>query len=235
MKEILMINLRTLALVAAGVLASAGSAGAQDLSAYRTFVLGSDLATVARSGALRAVDATVLHSRPALIQGLEWSPPYVLRSSGAPSDPVRLVEFGFYNGQLFRMTVSYDRDKVEGMTNEDLVAALSATYGAPILPAAPGAASPGDPIDWRGSVTLAEWDRGDTRVTLSRGTFPTVVRLVLISKQLSGLADSSIAEALRLDAAEAPQRDADRRSQERADTTAAQEKTRALNKAAFHP
>jgi hypothetical protein len=220
---------------AVALLVSAGSARADDLSSYRAFVLGSDVAAVAKVGGLRAMDATVLHSRPALIQSLEWRPPYVLGSTGRPADPVQLVEFTFYEGQLFRISVAYDRDKVEGMTNEDLINALSVTYGVPLLPMQPPQAAPGAPVPWQASVTLAEWDREDGHVTLSRGTFPVTVRLVLTSKRLNDLAQASVAESMRLDAEEAPQREADRRKKELTDSAAAQDKTRESNKAGFRP
>jgi hypothetical protein len=236
MRKRLVIDLRLLAVVAVGVLAFAGATEAQNLSSYRTFVLGSDMPTVAKIGGLRVVDARVVHSRPALIQGLEWRPPFVLGSTGRPADPVQLVEFAFYDGQLFRMTVAYDRDKVEGMTNEDLIAAVSVVYGTPMLPTLQTRTAPApDPVGWRDSVPIAEWDAEDARVTLSRGTFPALVRLVLISKRLNDLAQSSVAESVRLDKEQAPQRDADRRKKEQADTAAAQDKARESNKAGFRP
>jgi hypothetical protein len=50
---------------------------------------------------------------PRLPTGLMWQPPPVLRLS-PNGDSVRKVLFSFYNGQLFRMVVTYDRDRTEG-------------------------------------------------------------------------------------------------------------------------
>jgi hypothetical protein len=47
---------------------------AADLSRYRNFELGSDLATVAKQAAADPSQAKVIHSRPALIQELNWRP-----------------------------------------------------------------------------------------------------------------------------------------------------------------
>ena len=39
------------------------------------------------------------------------------------------VVFSFYDGELFRIVVNYDRYQTEGLTAEDFVEAISATYG----------------------------------------------------------------------------------------------------------
>jgi hypothetical protein len=60
-------------------------------------------------------------------------------------------------------------------------------------------------------------------------------RLILLSKPLSLRARNATREAVRLDAAEAPQRELDQRKQEAAAASAAREQSRATNKAAFRP
>src|SRR5689334_6323478 len=45
------------------------------------------------------------------------------------SDPVKDVLLSFYNGQLFRIVVNYDRYRTEGMTAADMIEAISTTYG----------------------------------------------------------------------------------------------------------
>ena len=57
-------------------------------------------------------------------------------SPQAQGDPVKDVLFSFYNGELFRMVVNYDPGKTQGLTNDDMVGAISATYGTPSRPAA---------------------------------------------------------------------------------------------------
>jgi hypothetical protein len=42
---------------------------------------------------------------------------------------VSQILFSFYNGELYRMVVTYDRDATEGLTDDDMVQAISARYG----------------------------------------------------------------------------------------------------------
>lgn len=44
--------------------------------------------------------------------------------------------FSFYNDQLFRLVIDYDRQRTEGMTDADMVQTLSETYGAMVKPKA---------------------------------------------------------------------------------------------------
>lgn len=48
----------------------------------------------------------------------------------------RTISFSFYNGELFRIVVNYDRSKTEGLSTEDVVEAISAKYGTATKPAA---------------------------------------------------------------------------------------------------
>ena len=52
------------------------------------------------------------------------------------AESVNEVLFNFYNGELFRMVVSYDQQRTEGLTDQDMVEAISATYGIATQPAA---------------------------------------------------------------------------------------------------
>ncbi len=126
---------RILSASIACVVISAPAISAQDLSTYREFQLGTSLVTVARQAGV-AAEPRVLHQRPALIEELMWQPPPV-RGASPQADSVKKVLFSFYNGQLFRMVVSYDRDRTEGLTAEDMVAAISETYGLARLRATP--------------------------------------------------------------------------------------------------
>src|SRR5437899_8030677 len=80
---------------------------AGDLSSYREFQLGMDLNAVKK----QTSEARTIHQRPALIQDLEWRPRGF--GSAAESDPVKDVLLSFYNGQLFRIVVNYDRYKTD--------------------------------------------------------------------------------------------------------------------------
>src|SRR5258706_9524850 len=97
-----------------------------DLSSYRAFHFGVDLRVVEKQAESEPSDVKMIHQRPALIQDLEWRPRY---TGATESDPVKDVLLSFYNGQLFRMVVNYDRYKTEGMTAEDMIEAISPAYG----------------------------------------------------------------------------------------------------------
>ena len=67
--------------------------------------------------------ATVIRREPAVLQELEWRPQY-FRGAARQTDAVARVTFGFYNDQLFRIVVDYERLRTDGMTEADMVAAI---------------------------------------------------------------------------------------------------------------
>jgi hypothetical protein len=203
---------------------------AQDLSRYRAYVLESSLESVISVSGARAADAKTLHERPAKIQELQWRAPYV-RSGTELADPVGGATFSFCDDGLYQVVVSYDRDRTDGLTDGDIIASLTAVYGEPVLKAArsrPAAALPD-------AVVLAQWDSPGSSLTLIRSAYSAQFDLVLIAKALSTRAQNAIREAGRLDAIEAPGRELEQRKKEVADATAARDKTRTTNKAAFRP
>lgn len=224
---------RALAVVAVGFIVSGYPASAQDLSRYRAYDLESSLASVITASGAHLGDAKSLHERPARIQELEWRAPYV-GSGSEPADPVREITFTFYNDALYQVVVSYDHDRTEGLTNNDIIESLSAAYGAPLRRAAgtrtgrPSAALPD-------TIVLAQWENAASSLTLLRGAYAPAFQLILISKPLSTRARSAIREAVRLDGIEAPRRELEQRKKDVADAGAARDKTRTTNKAAFRP
>jgi hypothetical protein len=217
-------------LIAVALLVSEQFGSAQELSRYRAYALESSLESVIATSAARAADAKTLHERPAKIQELEWRAPYV--SSGSDlADPVRGIVFTFCNDALYQVVVSYDRDRTDGLTNSDIIASLSAVYGEPAPRSArrrPAAALPD-------TVVLAQWESTVSLLTLLRDAYLSEFQLVLISKASSTRALSAIREATRLDAIEAPRRELEQWKKEAADASAARDKNRATNKAAFRP
>jgi hypothetical protein len=207
----------------------------QALSSYRGAEIGSSLASVAPIWGLAPTDAKVIHKRPALMQDLDWRPKHSGGGGTDQQDPVRDVQFSFYNDQLFRIIVSYQRDRILGLTDTDLVEALSAVYGSPATAAVgkPRASETSDYIF--DDTVIARWENTDSSVTLLRASNSTPVRLVVLSKQLAGLARTAAATAARLDEQEEPQRVADRLKQEADADRLSAEKARSVNKAAFKP
>ena len=208
-------------------------ASAQDVARYRGYVLESTLESVAGTSGARATDAKTIHERPAKIQELEWRAPY-MRSGSALADPVRGIVFTFLDDALYQVVVSYDRDRTDGLTNSEIIDTLTAEYGPPVLRSAkqqrtlPAAAQ-------SDTIALAHWETVQASLTLVRDAYTPEFQLILLSKPLSLRARNATREAVKLDAAEAPQRELDQRKKEAAAASAAREQTRATNKAAFRP
>jgi len=210
-----------------GAMPAAALAG--DLSKYRNFELGSDLATVAKRAAVDTSEAKVIHSRPALIQDLEWRPQPLGASS--QTETVQEVVFSFYGGKLFRIKVDYDRYQTEGLTVDDLVDAISATYGPATKPTAPANMAPGTYGDQEEIV--AQWQDSQYRFDLIRLSYGPTFRLVGVMKKLEAYTQAATLEAKRLDDQEAPQRDAARIASEEEAAKTKLEKARLVNKPKF--
>ena len=228
-----MTTVRVLAIGSLALALAAQPAAAQSLSRYRAYMLGSSVASVVKISGARQGDLKTLHERPARIQEIEWRAPYVT-SGTAAADPVRNVVFSFYDDQLYRVVVTYDRDRMSGLTDADVVDAVSAAYSA--LPMHSRPAADRAALDMPVEATLvARWDDGASALSLVRGDFSQQFQLVLMQKQLGAQARSAIGEALRVDAQEAPQRELDRKKQAINEARISQEKARGVNKAAFKP
>ena len=218
-------------LIAVGLILVGQLAFAQDMSRYRAYVLESSLDSVVAASGARASDARTLHERPATIQELGWRAPYV-DSRNTVADPVREVFFTFYNDALYRVRVHYDRDRTEGLTNSDIVESVSTTYGVPIL----ASARTSPPVEaFPDSIVVARWENADALLTLIRASYAPEFQLILVSKVLSAQARTAVREAVRLDAIEAPRREAAQRKKEAGEASAAHDKTSIANKAAFRP
>src|SRR3989441_10136166 len=101
---------------------------AQDLSKYRHFTLGMSLTKVLERTGQKMTDVKLIHGRPALVQEVNWWPPN-LPGTSYQSDTVEQILFSFYNGELYKISVTYDRSSTEGLTAEDMVNSISAKYG----------------------------------------------------------------------------------------------------------
>src|SRR5690349_7911112 len=101
---------------------------AQDLSKYRHFTLGMSVTRVLERTGQKMADVKLIHGRPALIQEVTWWPPNIPGTS-YQSDTVEQILFSFYNGELYKISVTYDQTSTEGLTDEDMVKSISAKYG----------------------------------------------------------------------------------------------------------
>jgi hypothetical protein len=207
---------------------------AQDLSKYREFQLGMNLAATAKQAHMDLSEAKVLHQRPALIQELEWRPHFALASM-PEADPLKEVLFSFYNGELFRMMIVYDHYKTEGMTVEDMIEAISAKYGLASHPVKQVLLFPSFEIYNDNEKVLACWEDSQSSFNLFRSSSQSTFGMLGYSKRLDALARSAITEANRLDKLEAPQREIDSQKKEVAEERTAREKARPESKANFRP
>jgi len=166
----------------------AHSASAQALTRYRDFVLTSDVASVLKTAGGRETDVRTTRERPARIREIEWRTPYVAAGAGRVVDPVHDVLFSFYNDKLYRIAVSYARERVEGMTTADFVDSLSKTYGVTTPAAAHGAV----PIDVAVDATVvARWEDADSLLTLTRVPLFSWIVIECTGRMLSATASAS--------------------------------------------
>ena len=228
-----MTTARSLAVLVFGAVLWMPLIEAQDLSRYREYQFGMSLPAVAKQADVKESDANAVYQRPAMIQELQWRPRYL--SASPESDPVKDVLFSFYNGELFRMVVNYDPDKTQGLTNEDLVGAISATYGIPIRPAAKTITFSSAQGYSETEKILARWEDAQYSLNLFRSSYPSTFGMVAFSKRLDAIAQLAIINSIRLDQQEAPQREIERQKKEAQENRAMEEKARLANKANFRP
>ncbi len=211
----------------------APSIDAQNLSSYREFEFGMDLVAIAKRADMNPSDAKVIHQRPAVIQELTWQPRLYL-SSTPQADSVRSILFSFYNAELYRIVVSYDRYKTEGLTTKDMVEAISARYGTPTKPATEITFSSSQVYN-DSEVVIARWENSQYSFSLFRSSYQPTFGMMAFSKRLDALAGTAIVEAIRLEEQEAPQREIERQKEQDAKDRAGEAKARLVNKVAFRP
>jgi hypothetical protein len=202
-----------------------------DLSTYRGFRFGMSTLQASDQAGMKVTATTIVHAQPALIQELDFQP-NLFHATTTKDDPVSQIALTFYDGQLSRMAVVYDRYKVDGMTEDDMIKALSATYGTAVRPTMEIAYH-----SYYAEVApvLARWEDSEYSYNLIRSDDRSSFALVLYSKRLDALAQTADVEALRLEALAAPQKEAERARKQADDSQALQEKSRLSNIAGFHP
>src|SRR5437870_8093166 len=190
------------------ILLSSSQVHAQDLSKYRNFSFGMTVADISKQIDKKPSDATVVHERPALIEELTWLPiqPYDL---SRPAEPVDQMLFSFYNGALYRMLMTYDSSATKGLTDEDMIRVVSAKYGAATRPVAALVNFPMNPSYKVTEKVIARWEDAQYSLNLFR-SYGDTFAIVMFTKQLDAQAGTSIAESVKLDQEEAPQKEAAR-------------------------
>jgi len=201
----------------------------QDLSRYRNFVLGTSLATVSKQVGQDAHQATLISESPALIQEMRhWQ--FETSDSWDRMAPVSNISFNFYNGALYRIVVVYDQRAVEGLTEEDMVKAISARYGVGVR-LYPEIDFPSHDVYSSPEKVIAQWDDPQNSVSLFHSTGSESLGLAVFSKRLNAQAEAAIVESAKLAKEQAPQKEIDRQKKEVDDLGIARQK----NMKSFRP
>jgi hypothetical protein len=222
-------TLRSLIICLVVLLLTAPLLRAQDLSKYRHFTLGMNLTNLLERTEQKMTDVKTIHGRPALIQELTWWPPNVSGTS-LRSDSVEQIFFSFYNGELFKISVTYDRTATEGLTEADMVKAISAKYGPATIAAPEIESAMNDRYDAK-QKPVASWEDAQYSSSLVRSSFNDVLGLVVFSKRANAQAELAIAEAVKLDEQEGPKRETERQKKQVDDLEVARQK----NQKSFRP
>ena len=235
-----MMTARTVAACAFAMTLVGNRLDAQDLSRYRTFELGTDVASVSALTGVASSEAATVHQRPVLLQDLAWRPSRWTPGSTADStDPVEQIVFSFYNDHLFRIVVDYGHDRTEGMTDADMIEAISAVYGPSVKPSVKpmrGSVRVQPQGEIESGSPVARWADTEHAVVLYRtSSYRQAFRLIVTDLAVADLERKGIVQALRLDEQEAPQREIAKQKKERDDARAAAEKARSTNKGLFKP
>jgi hypothetical protein len=202
---------------------------AQDLSKYRDFTLGMSLTRVLEHTDQKMADVKVVHGRPALVQEVTWWPPN-LPGRSFHSDTVEQILFSFYNGELYKISVTYDQTSTEGLTAEDMVKSISTKYGPAASVVLEIDSEKNDRYDVR-QKAVASWEDAQYSFNLVRSFFTDRLGLIIYSKRVNAEAELAIAEALKLEKQEGPQREAQRQKKQMDDL----EVTRQKNQKSFRP
>ena len=202
---------------------------AQDFSKYRNFSLGTNLAAVLKHTDQRLLDVKATHDGSLLFQELTWRPANGIEVSYR-SESVDELVFSFYKGELYKMIVTYDRASTEGLTADDMVKSISAKYGPATSVALEIDAAANEPYTVRGKP-VASWEDSQYSLNLVRSSFSTTFQLIIYSKRVNAEADAALAQTVKVDELEAPQKAIERQKKE-ADAI---ELTRQKNQKSFRP
>ncbi len=202
---------------------------AQDLSKYRNFSLGTNLPTVLKHTNQRLVDVKATHDGSLLFQELTWRPANGM-GVVSRSESVDELVFSFYKGELYKMVVTYERASTEGLTADDMVKSISAKYGPPTRIALEIDSAGKEQYELR-QKPVASWEDSQYSFNLVRSSFSNAFQLVIYTKRVNADADAALAQVVKADELEAPQKAIERQNKE-ADAT---ELARQKNQKSFRP
>jgi len=216
--------LRSAVVSLALILLSAPVIHGQDLSKYRNFSFGMSLVELSNQVDPKPLQTKLIHKRPAVIQELTWWP---RESSGSSlqADSVWQVFFTFYNGELYRILVTYDRHATDGLTGEDMVQAVSAQYGAATRPDAQ-ISFPTNELYRSTEKVIARWEDSQYSINLIRSSFLNSFALVMFSKRLDTQVQAALVESIRVEDQEDSQKETERQKKVADNLEVARQKNR---------
>jgi len=213
-----------------------GVAAGQDVDRYREFTLGMSVAAVSALTGAAGLELTAPERSPAAIRQLTWRPRYSTgRTVSTELESVDEIAFDFHEDRLFRVTVGYARLQTEGLTDADMLSAISLVYGAP-LSRVPSLRAMADTTARDPGTRVASWGNEVNSVVLYRiPSTLAIFRLIVTDEASAARAQTVAARAAALDAQMAPEREAARERKAAEERRAAEEKARQTNKATFRP
>jgi hypothetical protein len=223
------------ALAIAIAFAASVPATAQESGRYRDFQLGASVTAISTLTDTRRSDVTVVHERPALMQELRWMPSSFGPASRSRGEGIELVVFGFYENQLYRLAIDYDRSATKGMTDRDMVDAISSIYGPPSSSNVAAEGTDGRGAEAVASRIVARWNGPGYAVAATRWSYGGAWRLVVESTALATLAHAADTRAIALDVQQGPQQEAERARRDQQNKDDATAAARTANKAVFQP
>jgi hypothetical protein len=184
----------------------------QNLSTYRRFSLGASLASISKQVGQDPGQAKLIYERPAVIQQLVYWP-IPTSSYSLRQESVSQIVFSFYDGQLYKIAVTYDGEATHGLSDDDVVQAISARYGT-AKRFYPEIKLPTNDEYAPKETVIASWEDLGNSADLSRSESLNSFELDVFSKRLQMKAQAATAESLKLEKQEAPQKEIDRQKGE---------------------
>ncbi len=222
-------RMRTFFLFMFVALFSAPLVSGQDLSRYREFSFGMTVSAVKAQLAPQEPRTKLIHGPPSLIQELTWWP----RESSDPAsqrDSLWQVLFTFYDGRLYRMLVTYDSRATEGMSDEDMIRAISTRYGNSVQPQLE-MSFPTNELYRSTETVIARWEDAQYCFSLFRSSYLNMYGLVLFAKDTDLAVRSALAASPTPGAKTAAQEERARKEKVARDL----ETVRKKNKKIFRP
>jgi hypothetical protein len=128
------------------------------------------------------------------------------------------------------MVVTYDRDSTKGLTDDDMVQAVSARYGTPTR-LYPEIKLPTNDVSLATETVIARWQDRENSVNLLRSSDQSSFLLAVFSKRLDARAKTASIESEKLEKHEAPQVEIGRPKKEAEELEVA----RQINQKTFRP